>query len=738
MISTLSDMGITEIRLSRLVQSLANSEGLLTRELDLAAGAWDENIALGKEASTRFNTTESRVQMLDNRMTNLKTTIGNELTPAYNMLIDVLSDAVGGVDEFLQNNEAAVPILMGMVGAITAYVGATAAVAGAEAVKNVAIKAGILVLKEAETQTYALNTAMLANPAVLVTAAIVGLVAALGPLIAKSMEASTEAQALSTSMKETRQASQDAQKTFEKQQTTTKANAQVAKNLASSLEDLAKKSKRSTTEQLQLEKGVARLNDLYPELGITVENAAEKINELNSGMHDSLGVVDEVEAKVERYNELMEDNAKLAAQNAESQALLSERLAALTDDERALYDQLVEMAENKGSIEFMDSLSLAYVGAGENIRTLVNDTVALNGEIEANSQQISDNEALMQRYKEEVAAVDTAYETLGEAANSLTEDERNHYNEVVSQIQTCQKQLDALEEEYAEAKEAALEMVHDTINGWKEVKRNSEVTTESIISGYKSQITFMDDYMADKNSLLSRDIDGLAEWVRAHDNASEDSAGAFRALAEASDEEVEQMLSAYQESEKGQESMAGSMASLATEYDTRFLEIVNSAKTAASQLNQNGPAYMSARQTMQGFIDGADSMASRVSARYYAVGRSAIDALKRATRQASPSKEAAEVGVNIGKGLVVGGDKEKRDVENAYEGLGRAAIDAMAMPAIPQSVFNNSSPVNNINRSVSMSMPVTINAQRVTDAEARRLVGIVSKSFATATGGRMS
>lgn len=847
---TLNDLGIKEIRLSRLVQSLANSNGLLTRELDLAADAWGQNIALNKEASTRFQTTESRVQMLNNRVTNLQQTIGAQLTPAYNVLVDAMSSAVKGIDEFFEQNQAAVPIVVGLTAALAGYVGVVGASAAGTAIKNTLISAGILIEKAAETQTYALNAAMLANPAVLVTAGIVGLVAALGVFLSTAMQASKEAKALNTSMTETRQASKDAQETFEKNSATLKANGQTAKNLARGLEELAEKTSRTEIEERRLAVGVSRLNELYPELGITVENAAEKIKELNSGMYDSLGIIDEVEAKTERYNELMSENTTMLTQNAEAQILLEERLAALTEEERQQYDALMAQAEAQmGQVVLMDTLGFAYLGASENVRLLVNDSRELNAAMKENTAQIAENEALMQRYQEDVAAVDQAYIDLGEAANALTDTEREHYNKTTASMSKLGAALDTLQQDYAETREEISATVAKIISGWKQVERSADVTTQSITAGYQSQITYMSDYMRNRDSLLDRDIDGLAEWVRAHDNASTESAGAFHSLAEASDDDIKAMLAAYEDAEKGSEQLKDSMASLAVYASERFAEIVTSAEQAAQGMEQSGAAGKAGRETIQGFVNAAEAMLPRVRAKYASVGKEAIASLRRAAEVRSPSRAAKQVGDYIGAGLIQGatdnidkiraayakagkatvselanttkdaGDSVRNldqsanaagaaertvqaymdaaeamipDVRKAFAAVGAAAVSGLeatpastskgstkkatagagssmssvgkisarsgavvaqandkirelramvvenALPGMPSSVTRiTSGAIADKARGAVLNLNMTLNAQRVTDAEAKRVAEIVSKKFATMTGGRV-
>ena len=62
----LDEMGLTEIRLSNTILSLANSGDVMSEAIATANKAWEENNALAIEAGRRYETTESKIQLLKN------------------------------------------------------------------------------------------------------------------------------------------------------------------------------------------------------------------------------------------------------------------------------------------------------------------------------------------------------------------------------------------------------------------------------------------------------------------------------------------------------------------------------------------------------------------------------------------------------------------------------------------------------------------------------------------------
>lgn len=131
----LNDMGITEIRLSNAVKSLASNSGGLADALDVSAQAWEENTALAKEADTRYATLESRLAITKNAANNLKIAIGDVLTPTIGEFADAGTGVLSWLTGFIEQN----PIVVeGITAAAAAVVVGTAAVTAFTFAVNVA------------------------------------------------------------------------------------------------------------------------------------------------------------------------------------------------------------------------------------------------------------------------------------------------------------------------------------------------------------------------------------------------------------------------------------------------------------------------------------------------------------------------------------------------------------------------------------------------------------------------
>ena len=80
--AVLKDLGIAEVRTTRSILSLASSGDLLARSLEMSNKAWEDNIALSEEASKRYATSASRIQIAQNQIDNKNIALGDFIAPA--------------------------------------------------------------------------------------------------------------------------------------------------------------------------------------------------------------------------------------------------------------------------------------------------------------------------------------------------------------------------------------------------------------------------------------------------------------------------------------------------------------------------------------------------------------------------------------------------------------------------------------------------------------------------------
>jgi len=104
----LDEIGIREVRLSDALRRAAGAGDLLRNSIEMSNRAWEENIALAREAEILYETTASQQQLLTNATNELRIAVGDSLTPALREVTSTATDATLAMADFAENNAVVV------------------------------------------------------------------------------------------------------------------------------------------------------------------------------------------------------------------------------------------------------------------------------------------------------------------------------------------------------------------------------------------------------------------------------------------------------------------------------------------------------------------------------------------------------------------------------------------------------------------------------------------------------
>ena len=565
---------------------------------------------------------------------------------------------------------------------------------------------------------------------------IIGLVATAATtligIFSEIYKASEDVRNLTDSMEENISASQSAQKEYEKNVSSIKAMADTAKDLTADITELTNKTELSAKEQKQLEISIDKLNDMYPDLELSISNVNEKLGTNADAVIDNIAALEEQEATMNRIIELEQETRELENQRSESTAILSEKISDLDEVQKEQLKTLVDSAESGVG------LSIAWLSADDTVKRLWSDMKEFGDTLPEVDEQISNNKILVDSYNDSLDEEAQAYLQNQYNIQQLSAAEQAWVDSFESKRTTLSGEMEQLKSDYDSARESAVEALDSQINKWNELEVASNVTTKSITDGYISQAEYMNNYTANMESLMGRNIDGLAEWVRANNDGSTEAAAAFAALANSTDEEITQMLNAYQSSEDGQEKMADSMANVAVNYDQKFKEIIDGANEMVDSLDQSGAAYDAGVNTAQGLIDGVNAMKNRVSSAYADMAQDAIDSVNRRLKIHSPSKIFMEIGEFTGLGMIEGIENQIGSIQDAYLEMAESAISGITAPLPKINSIVTRSPMLSsqgvfTNRNIEVNVPVQVMvSQSLSDADIKRkakMIGEVANRY---------
>ncbi|WP_376711476.1 phage tail tape measure protein [Carnobacterium divergens] len=132
-IKVLDDMEITEVRLRDSLLRAAGAGDVFSDAIKLGTDAWDENTALTDEATKRYETFESKLQLVKNKLNEIGIEMGGPLMDALGSMLDALDPvfkAITGIAKaFSGASPAMQKFIMIMVAAVAA-IGPLLVVAG--------------------------------------------------------------------------------------------------------------------------------------------------------------------------------------------------------------------------------------------------------------------------------------------------------------------------------------------------------------------------------------------------------------------------------------------------------------------------------------------------------------------------------------------------------------------------------------------------------------------------------
>ena len=122
--AVLEELGFDNVRTRDLILLTAGAGDKLNEIVASSTRAWDENIALTREAELRYGTMASRLQFAKNRFNDLAITVGGILAPIVTDLVDRLEPLIEYVAEWVEKHPGAVKWFAGLAVALVAIGGA--------------------------------------------------------------------------------------------------------------------------------------------------------------------------------------------------------------------------------------------------------------------------------------------------------------------------------------------------------------------------------------------------------------------------------------------------------------------------------------------------------------------------------------------------------------------------------------------------------------------------------------
>lgn len=400
---TLNDLGITEIRQSQAMGALAQSSDVLANALNVSKNAWNDNSAMANEAEKRYATLKSQLSQTWEAVKQAGNELGQAFTPTLTDLLKIVKKAANAFSNLDEGTQQTIAKMLLLTAAAYPTAKGVSKVAGAaqSTVKfftkehpglqkvadgfGDAAKAGDL----ASTSIVSLGKGFVLTH-LAITAVTVALGAFAGAVVwaDKKRKETMETANKELAYKDTDYAVTlkviDGYEKYAKSMSKTKAsmgeivtqymqNNKTASHLMKTIEDLNAKESLNATQKTMLAEAVRELNQLYPDLGVEIDENTGKLNLNEDANYKSIDAIKEritqiqEEAKQEALASIAKKNAAAQLKAELKNAELTESINTTTDSLRKLS---VEYANGKMSMQDYMNQSSALK---ESINTLCTD-----------------------------------------------------------------------------------------------------------------------------------------------------------------------------------------------------------------------------------------------------------------------------------------------------------------------------------------------------------------------------
>lgn len=399
------------------------------------------------------------------------------------------------------------------------------------------------------------------------------------------------------------------------------AQQEEAQILAAKLKEIAKSSENAANKQGLIEPIIKRLNELYPTLGITVDNVTGKLDGL-SGAIDRAAGTQSMQAKYEaadaKYNDLLTQQARLqeAAEQASqvTQRAREQYLRVYGDGSGfwATTNKTVTAFINGQGKTVSENLDLA----SEKERTVLQDLAVVNKELEEAKAIIAQYGGVVSGTSEEIVS---AYDAVSIATANVEAEVQNlvaAYNDVYS---------------------AAYESVSGQYALWDKVSEAVPRTVGSINSAITSQIDYWDKYNDNLSALSERakEIEGLSDVISGFADGGAESVNVIAGMAKASGDELKMMVENYSKLKQEQTKTSEALADMKTGFTEQMDEVTQTMADTVNKMNLGDEAKQAAIATI-------DAYANAITARK-TLAVEAAEAVAAATNAALSGANAYEM-----------------------------------------------------------------------------------------------
>ena len=702
----------------------------LTSSIANCAGAAE------KMANIKMDNLRGQMTLLDSASSALKTTIGEAYAKEFQSLAKMATDALGWINDFLSKHPVLLKSIIAitaeagvLVGVYTAYVAVKkikntlTALETALGVKNAAATVAEKVATDAATASQTkFNLAMLASPAGAL-ALVVG--------------------ALTVAMIAMKEQQEKIKERFEATTPVTRKHAEELENLKARYDEVRAAEGEHSEEALRLKNQVDDLTASYSAEARSMEELRAEFDRVMSDHESMFTNIRNAEQEIRNEEtstlaliQRLEDMAAATDGSAASQGRMQTVIDQLNNSVQGLnlsYDELMKnpgaatgklrnYAKQVAERQQREADMQNYVQLLQRQKEEIAAMEAAQDEWSASYREYS---ALNKKYKAEVhdktyhnftnpieffsgAANEIKWEFFGgkdemSATATQAEELKGKYEKARAAADETRFAIIEIEERYGLTATAVAEGSGDIEGALRAVTTQAQALAEAYDEAYKSALESISgqyniwDEAAEVSAVSIRgyttEVEGLDVVLASFADGSSDSVNVIAGLADAINngdiESVQALVTNYNDLKQRQQETADSLAEMTTSYSEKMGKLKTQMEQDVAAMDLSDEAKTKGEQTIQGFIDGALLMESKIRTSFASLGQAAIDAMNGKLDIHSPSKVFAEIAGYTWQGFISETERLRPTVAAAFGETADAGVRAVtATPAVSEGGIN--------------------------------------------------
>lgn len=704
-IAILDDMGITEVRMSNTILSLANASDVMNNAVELGNKAWGDNNALTNEANKRYATTESKLKTTANKAKNLGITLGSKLLPSFNRILDKVDKWINKLekmDDTTLNNIIKLGLFVTATGPVIKIFGKLTSAVGA-GVKTFGIfKQAIGVVNTGAKSTnstvnlLAGGITKLTSPIGLATLGIGYLATAWELATRKAKEQTKEVKELTSSINDEINTRMSAIKSTNDSMNTNLSEIDNIKRLKDELSNLV-------DENGNVKKGYeSRTDFILNELNKALCTEYERTGDVINGYKDLGKTIDDIIAKkrAQIVLEADEEKYKSAIQNK--------------DKANKTYLDIQDkiLAKQKEINEFKQMHKYAMnISDISNYKELQKQLDELNKSLGNSQNEINEYNNTIARYEKNSELVikgglenyQKVYKSIEQTESNTTKTQEKEMAKRILNLQNKAKESKRLYDLEAENNKNAKDNIYKT--NVEESQKNLQLAVQELIS------------MTNTTGEMSPDV------IQAWKNLAQNSRIEYDKIIEKMPADMQDKINRIVGIVNTDTSVSSSVSSLGNQ--------------ALSALRKDNEFEETGKNWIRGINRGINNKLLRQEAlsSMRGFGVDGLQAVQKTWDEHSPSKETEKLAVNFLKGVPIGIKKEAPRTLNAIEDVAQRLLDRFNFTNM-SNISNIPNLQSNLTQKINASIKpniitpnITINTQQLTATEMNRIIDTINVRF---------